>query len=99
MDLHLARVQQRWRFADDELAPGENLRIEALAHDMTTLPDSFDGPPAQTADTLLSFFGQLGHGPSGAGGHGGSIEPAPDEDGVLMADSSPEPASSTPALS
>ena len=23
MDLHLARVQQRWRYADDELAPGE----------------------------------------------------------------------------
>ena len=99
MDLHLARVQQRWRFADDELAPGERLRIEALAHDMTVLPDSFDGPPAQTADTLLSFFGQLGHGPSTAGVPGGSIEPAPDDDGVLMADASSEPALSMPALS
>ena len=99
MDLHLARVQQRWRFADDELAPGESLRIEALAHDMTALPDSFDGSPAQTADTLLSFFGQLGHGPSAAGASGGSIEPAPDEDGFLLADASPEPALSTPALS
>ncbi len=25
MDLHLARVQQRWRYADDELAPGREL--------------------------------------------------------------------------
>jgi len=99
MDLHIARVQQRWRFADDELAPGESLRIEALAHDMTALPDSFDGPPAQTADTLLSFFGQLGHGPSAAGDPGGSIEPAPDDDGVLLADASPEPVLSTPTLS
>ncbi len=99
MDLHLARVQQRWRFADDELAPGESLHIEALAHDMTALPDSFDGPPAQTADTLLSFFGQLGHGPSAGGVPGGSIEPAPDDDGVLLADASPGPALSTPTLS
>jgi type IV secretion system protein VirD4 len=99
MDLHIARVQQRWRFADDELAPGESLRIEALAHDMTALPDSFDGPPARTADTLLSFFGQLGHGPSAAGDPGGSIEPAPDDDGVLLADASPERALSTSTLS
>ncbi len=99
MDLHIARVQQRWRFADDELAPGESLRIEALAHDMTALPDSFDAPPAQTADTLLNFFGQLGHGPSAAGDSGGSIEPAPDDDGVLLADALTEPALSTPTLS
>ena len=99
MDLHLARVQQRWRFADDELAVAESLRIEALAYDMTALPDSFDGPPAQTADTLLSFFGQLGHGPSTAGDPGGSIEPAPDDDGVLFVDASPEPALSAPILS
>src|SRR5205085_2762880 len=32
MDLHLARVQQRWRYADDELAPGESLGIESLAY-------------------------------------------------------------------
>jgi len=75
------------------------LRIEALAHDMSALPDSFDDPPAQTADTLLSFFGQLGHGPSAAGDPGGSIEPAPDDDGVLLADASPEPVLSTPTLS
>ena len=99
MDLHVAQVQQRWRFADDELAPGESLRIESLAHDMTALPDSFDGPPVQIAETLLSFFGQVDHGPSTTGDPGGSIEPAPDDDGVLVADASrPEPALSTPTL-
>jgi type IV secretion system protein VirD4 len=33
MDLHLARVQQRWRYADDELPAGQTLSLEALAHD------------------------------------------------------------------
>src|SRR5207342_1160779 len=42
MDLHLARVQQRWRFADDELALGEDLLVEMLAHDLSALPHSFD---------------------------------------------------------
>jgi type IV secretion system protein VirD4 len=79
MDLHLARVQQRWRYADDELADGEGLSVVALAHDMTLLPDTFEGPPDKTADVLLDFFGQ---GQPGQGG--GAIEPAADDDGVLI---------------
>ena len=80
MDLHLARVQQRWRFADDELAPGEGLNLEALAHDVALLPDTFEGPPDQMADVLLDFFGpgQSESGPANV------IEPAADDDGVLM---------------
>lgn len=78
MDLHQARVQQRWRYADDELAPGEGLNLEALAHDLSLLPDAFEGPPDKTADVLLDFFGQ------GQAGTGGSIEPCADEDGVLI---------------
>lgn len=78
MDLHLARVQQRWRYADDELAPGEGFNLEALAHDVALLPDAFEGPPDKTADVLLDFFGQ------GQPGTGGAIEPAPDDDGVLI---------------
>lgn len=78
MDLHQARVQQRWRYADDELAPGEGLNLEALAHDVSLLPDAFEGPPDKTADVLLDFFGQ------GQAGTGGSIEPCADEDGVLI---------------
>jgi type IV secretion system protein VirD4 len=92
MDLHLARVQQRWRFADDELAPGEGLSLEALAHDVTLLPDSYEGSPDKAADDLLDFFSG---GRPAAGGVGGSIEPAADDDGVLMAETSePERAAS-----
>ncbi len=80
MDLHLARVQQRWRYADDELALGEGLNVEALAHDTSLLPDELEGPPDRIADVLLDFFGQ---GQPGQG-HGGAIEPAADDDGVLV---------------
>jgi type IV secretion system protein VirD4 len=87
MDLHLARVQQRWRFAEDELAPGEGLSLDALAHDTTLLPDScFEGPPDKSADSLLDFFTAGRSGESAAAGAGGSIEPASDEHGVLIAD-------------
>jgi type IV secretion system protein VirD4 len=79
MDLHLARVQQRWRYADDELAEGEGLSVAALAHDLALLPDTFEGPPDKTAEVLLDFFGQ---GQPGQGG--GAIEPAADDDGALI---------------
>ena len=83
MDLHLARVQQRWRYADDELPAGQTLSLEALAHDHTLLPDSFEGPPDKVADELLTFFDK---GAPGIPGIGGSIEPVADEDGVLLAE-------------
>ncbi len=84
MDLHLARVQQRWRYADDELPAGQTLNLEALAHDARLLPDSFEGPPDRVADELLAFFD---HGAPGIPGIGGSIEAVADEDGVLLAES------------
>jgi type IV secretion system protein VirD4 len=88
VELHLARVQQRWRYADDELAPGERLNLDALAHEIGLLPDSFDGPPDQAAEDLLDFFT---HGRPGIPGLGGFIEPVADEDGVLIAQApSPE---------
>jgi len=89
MDLHLARVQQRWRYADDELAPGEGLSLEALAHDISLLPDSFEGPPDKTAEDLLDFFSKGQPGAGAASDSGGSIEPAADDDGVLIAEASP----------
>jgi type IV secretion system protein VirD4 len=82
MDLHLARVQERWRYADDELAPGESLNVDALAHDVTLLPDNLEGPPEESADRLLDFF--IASSPAAAVGAGGAIEPASDE-GVLIA--------------
>jgi type IV secretion system protein VirD4 len=77
MDLHLARVQQRWRYADDELAPGESLKVEALAHDVALLPDTFEGPPDKIADVMLGFFG------AEQAGAGGAVEAVTDDDGVL----------------
>ena len=92
LDLHLARVQQRWQFADDELAPGEGLSIEALAHDLALLPDMFDAAPDKLADDLLNFFGQVGRGAGSTGASGGAIEVVAEDDGVLMSDSTaPEP--------
>lgn len=85
MALHFARVQQRWRYADEELPAGQTLSLEALAHDAHLLPDSFEGPPDQIADELLSFFDK---GAPGIPGIGGWIEPAADEDGVLFSESS-----------
>ncbi|GAB3759224.1 type IV secretory system conjugative DNA transfer family protein [Ramlibacter monticola] len=82
MDLHLARVQERWRYADDDLAPGESLDIDALAHDLSGLPDLSNGPPDQIAESVLNLFcTRPGHADIG-----GAIEPAADEDGVLIAD-------------
>jgi type IV secretion system protein VirD4 len=79
MDLHLARVQQRWRYADDVLAADEGFSVEALAHDVSLLPDTFDGPPDKMADVMLDFFG-----PGESGQAGGAVEPAADADGVLI---------------
>ena len=80
MDLHLARVQQRWRYADEELAPGESLKVEALAHVFNLPPETFQGPPDKVADVMLGFFGAE---PSSAGG---AVEAVADEDGVLPSD-------------
>ena len=86
MDLHLARVQQRWRYANDELAPGESFSLDALAHDFTQLPDNYEGSPDQIADEALNFFCQGQLAPGAAADAGGLIEPAADDDGVLMSE-------------
>jgi len=87
VDLHLARVQQRWRYADDELAPGQTLSVEVLAHNVALLPDSFEGSPEAAADNLLDFFTAAKPGTSAVPSTGGSIEAVADEDGVLASHS------------
>jgi type IV secretion system protein VirD4 len=86
MDLHLARVQQRWRHADEDLAPGETLSLEAMAHDFTRLPDLFEGSPEQQAESLLDFFSPGPPTGAASSAPGGAIEPVADDDGVLAAD-------------
>jgi len=83
MDLHLARVQERWRYAGDELGPGDGLDYEQLAYDMSRLPNLVDGEPGQVAEGVLDFF--IGPRPGDAV-TGGAIEAAADEDGVLLGD-------------
>ncbi len=80
MELHFARIQQRWRELDGELAPGEVIRVEALAHDLAELPDLDAGPPIDVAEALVGFFAQS------ALEAGGAIEAVADEDGVLAED-------------
>jgi type IV secretion system protein VirD4 len=85
MDLHLARVQDRWRYADDELGPGDGLDYEQLAYDMSRLPELADAEPGHVAEGILDFM--VGARPGGAS-IGGAIEAVADEDGVLLSEDS-----------
>lgn len=85
MDLHLARVQERRRYADDELGPGDGLDYEQLAYDMSRLPALADGEPGQVAEGVLDFM--VSPRPGGAS-NGGAIEAVADEDGVLLSEGS-----------
>jgi type IV secretion system protein VirD4 len=85
MDLHLARVQERWRYADDELGVGDGLDYEQLAYDMSRLPALADGEPGKVAEGILDFM--VGPRPGGAS-IGGAIEAVADEDGVLLSEDS-----------
>lgn len=99
MDLHLACVQQRWQFANDELGRDETLSINALAHDLASLPDRFDIAPEQLAESLLDFFSQASPDANDTTPPGGAIESADDEDGVLMPElAEPQPQTWTPTL-
>jgi type IV secretion system protein VirD4 len=57
MDLHLARTQQRVRFADDELPVDERLAVEDLAQDFSDIkiPDA-TGTPAEWDAGINGFF-------------------------------------------
>jgi type IV secretion system protein VirD4 len=81
VELHLARVQQRWRNADDELEPGQILHIEQLAHDFSTLPDHLSVTADAMAESALNL---LGTDLANTATPGGSIEPEADDDGVLI---------------
>ena len=96
MDLHLARVQQRWRYAPDVLPPGQKLDVDVLAYDVKSLPVELNQPPDQVAEDMINFLGGVRPGDSAPAAAGGAIEviTESDEDGVLTANSAP-PESST----
>lgn len=95
MDLHLARVQERWLYADDELGPGNSLDYEELAYDMSRLPELADREPGQVAEGVLDFM--IGHRPGGAAA-GGTVEAIADEDGVLHGEGSGVVIADPPAI-
>jgi len=82
MDLHLARVQQRFRYLEDDLPAGSVLCADALAHDLDQLSSILDGEPDRIAESLLALFSE---GPIATLG-GGAVDALADEDGVLIAE-------------
>ena len=112
MDLHMARVQQRWRYAPDVLATSQGLDVDVLAHNLDALP-VLVADPGKCADAMLDFFSQVGPGAKASTGSGGTIEAlvdddagddpgvtaTADEDGVLSVSTTPpEPPSVAPEL-
>jgi type IV secretion system protein VirD4 len=86
LDLHLAKVQQRWRYLDDDMLPEEGLNVDALVQDLSRLPAILDGTPEQIATTVMDWATGVPRIQSSAGG---AIEPEPDSDGVLLDERQP----------
>ena len=96
MDQHLAKVQQRWRFAEDELPPGQtSMDIGVLNHDVKLTKDQMEGPPDKLAETCIGFFDYRLE----AVGEGGSIEPVDEVDEVDEFEATPNTPSAPAATS
>jgi type IV secretion system protein VirD4 len=91
MDLHFAKVQQRWRYADDELPAGATFDIAQLAQDFSDLPvPSASATEADITACVDGFFQKTSSSPS-AGPAGGVIEPVSVEPGdTVLAVPAPE---------
>jgi type IV secretion system protein VirD4 len=78
MDLHVAKVQQRWRYAEDELPEDEKLDVGQLAHDFSGVTVATDKPhevdPKATADAFMNALVVRRGAPPG-----GAIEPLAEE--------------------
>jgi type IV secretion system protein VirD4 len=75
MDLLVAKEQQRWRYAEDELAEGETLDVDQLMHDFSEVPlptpDSTEADHQRTADAFMERLVAR----KSAAREGGLIEP------------------------
>jgi type IV secretion system protein VirD4 len=86
MERHFAKVQQRWRYADDELAPGEEFDPGLLAQNLDDVAELAATAKAKDIpEVLVRFFARTRT--EDTTPPGGSIQPAAAED---------EPAASTP---
>ncbi|WP_271009268.1 type IV secretory system conjugative DNA transfer family protein [Paucibacter sp. B51] len=81
MELHFARIQERWRYADDNLPDEKTIQVEDMAYNLSALPDQLTGSPEDIASLLLDFLEGAG---AAQDGTGGQIEPLGDTDGVLI---------------
>lgn len=89
MDLHFARVQQRLAWAPDEIDLDQGLRLEQLAVDPAGLPDfAAAASPVDVAAAIDQFFDATR---LSAPASGGTVEPAADEDGVMVDEPAAEP--------
>ena len=80
MDLHFAKAQQRWRYADDELPPGQTIEVDDLAEDFSDLVRTAlkTATPAQLKQATDAVFSRTRCDPQPAGG---TIEPVVEADG------------------
>jgi len=89
MELHFARVQQRLTWAPDEIDLDQGLRLEQLAVDPADLPNfAAAASPVDVAAAIDQFFDARR---VSAAATGGTVEPAPDEDGVIADEPAVEP--------
>ena len=60
MELHVAKLQQRWRYAGDELPEGETLHVEQLVDDFSDVPmPSEKTPDSNFPATVDAFMNKL----------------------------------------
>jgi type IV secretion system protein VirD4 len=87
MDTHLARAQQRWRFADDDLSPDDTLSVERLAQDFSGLaPLAADAGSEAIAAYVDRFFDRT-RVRRATGMEGRCTEPSGDADPAVSTDS------------
>lgn len=91
LDLHKARVEERWVEAPDDLPEDTALALEAMAHDVAGFPRD-EGSASELAESWINFFPTTAESSDSA--TGGVVEAIPDEDGVFAT----KPATEEPSL-
>lgn len=80
MELHFAKVQQRWRYAPEELPEGEGLVVDQLPEEMANLPPVPDGSDDGELDSWLGGMFATTRVGKLEGTQGGTVEPVETEE-------------------
>jgi type IV secretion system protein VirD4 len=75
MDLHFAKAQQRWRYADDDLESDQALDVERLAHDVSGIPQLDGLPSPDVVKNAIDQFLEMTRVAAADVPTGGAIEP------------------------